>query len=133
MLFRSDDWLHTGDIGTVDSDGYFQIVDRLKELIKYKGFQVAPAELEALLITHPEVQDVAVIGVPDEECGELPKAYVVPAGDDLDEDALKEWCGERVSPQKKIRIVETIDAIPKSASGKILRRELKDREAAAAG
>jgi acyl-CoA synthetase (AMP-forming)/AMP-acid ligase II len=127
-----DDWLHTGDIGVVDSDGFFQIVDRLKELIKYKGFQVAPAELEALLITHPDVQDVAVIGVPDEECGELPKAYVVPAGESLDADELMEWCGGKVSPQKKIRLVETIDAIPKSASGKILRRELKEREKSSA-
>ena len=125
-------WLHTGDIGVVDEDGFFQIVDRLKELIKYKGFQVAPAELEALLITHPEVQDVAVIGVPNEECGELPKAYVVPSGDSVDAGGLMEWCAEKVSPQKKIRLVEEIDAIPKSASGKILRRELKDREAAAA-
>ncbi|HEX8647103.1 MAG TPA: 4-coumarate--CoA ligase family protein [Thermoleophilaceae bacterium] len=127
-----DGWLHTGDIATVDSDGFFQIVDRLKELIKYKGFQVAPAELEALLITHPEVQDVAVIGVPDEEAGELPKAYVVPAGDSVDADALMQWCGERVSPQKKVRLVETIEEIPKSASGKILRRELKAREKAGA-
>ena len=126
-------WLHTGDIGVVDDDGFFTIVDRLKELIKYKGFQVAPAELEALLINHPDVQDVAVIGVPDEECGELPKAYVVAAGDSLDEGALMEWCAEKVSPQKKVRLVEQIDAIPKSASGKILRRELKDREKAAAG
>ncbi|HEX8053577.1 MAG TPA: 4-coumarate--CoA ligase family protein [Thermoleophilaceae bacterium] len=126
-----DGWLHTGDIGVVDEDGFFTIVDRLKELIKYKGFQVAPAELEALLINHPDVQDVAVIGVPDEEAGELPKAYVVPAGDSLDSDALMQWCAEKVSPQKKIRLVEEIDAIPKSASGKILRRELKDREAAA--
>ena len=126
-------WLHTGDIGVVDEDGFFQIVDRLKELIKYKGFQVAPAELEALLINHPDVQDVAVIGVPDEECGELPKAYVVPAGDSLDADELMEWCGGKVSPQKKIRLVETIEEIPKSASGKILRRELKDREKAASG
>ncbi len=128
-----DGWLHTGDIAVVDEDGYFEIVDRLKELIKYKGFQVAPAELEALLINHPEVQDVAVIGVPDEECGELPKAYVVAAGDRSTRDALMEWCAEKVSPQKKIRLVEEIDEIPKSASGKILRRELKDREAAAAG
>ncbi|MDQ3935980.1 MAG: 4-coumarate--CoA ligase family protein [Actinomycetota bacterium] len=127
----SEGWLHTGDIGTVDDDGFFQIVDRLKELIKYKGFQVAPAELEALLITHPEVQDVAVIGVPDEEAGELPKAYVVPAGDSLDEQGLIDWCGGQVSPQKRIRLVEKVDAIPKSASGKILRRELKERERAA--
>ena len=78
-----DGWLHTGDIAVVDGDGFFTIVDRLKELIKYKGFQVAPAELEALIITHPEVADVAVIGVPDEEAGELPKAFVVAAGDEL--------------------------------------------------
>ena len=74
----ADGWLHTGDIAVRDDDGFYSIVDRLKELIKYKGFQVPPAELEALLITHPDVADVAVIGVPDEECGELPKAFVVP-------------------------------------------------------
>ena len=72
-----DGWLHSGDVAVVDSDGYFQIVDRLKELIKYKGFQVAPAELEALILGHEHVGDVAVIGVPDEEAGELPKAFVV--------------------------------------------------------
>jgi acyl-CoA synthetase (AMP-forming)/AMP-acid ligase II len=120
-------WLHTGDIGVVDGDGFFEIVDRLKELIKYKGFQVAPAELEALLVNHPEVADVAVIGVPDEECGELPKAFVVAAGGDLDSEALMEWVAGQVSPQKKVRLVEVIGEIPKSPSGKILRRVLKDR------
>ena len=120
-------WLHTGDVAVVDSDGYFEIVDRLKELIKYKGFQVAPAELEALIITHPQVGDVAVIGVPDEEAGELPKAFVVAAGDDFDPDELTEWVGGQVSPQKRIRLVEVVDEIPKSPSGKILRRVLKDR------
>ena len=121
-------WLHTGDIAVRDGDGFYSIVDRLKELIKYKGFQVAPAELEALLITHPEVGDVAVVGVPDEEAGELPKAYVVAAGDDLDADALMEWVGEQVSPQKRIRLVEVTEEIPKSPSGKILRRVLVERE-----
>ncbi|HEX2127641.1 MAG TPA: AMP-binding protein [Solirubrobacterales bacterium] len=125
-------WLHTGDIATVDDDGFFRIVDRLKELIKYKGFQVAPAELEALMLTHPEVSDVAVIGVPDQECGELPKAYVVPAGEGFDPDELMGWVGEQVSPQKRIRLVEVVEEIPKSPSGKILRRVLKDREAASA-
>ena len=125
-------WLHTGDIATRDADdGYFEIVDRLKELIKYKGFQVAPAELEALLITHPGVQDVAVIGVPDEEAGELPKAFVVPAGE-LDADALMEWVAERVAPQKRVRLVEEVEEIPKSPSGKILRRVLVEREREAA-
>jgi len=129
----ADGWLHTGDIAVRDADNHYAIVDRLKELIKYKGFQVAPAELEALIVNHPDVADVAVIGVPDEEAGELPKAYVVAATDDLDAEALKGWIAEQVSPQKKIRIVEMIDEIPKSPSGKILRRVLKDRERAAAG
>jgi acyl-CoA synthetase (AMP-forming)/AMP-acid ligase II len=124
-------WLHTGDVAIRDADDFYSIVDRLKELIKYKGFQVAPAELEALLITHPEVGDVAVIGVPDEEAGELPKAYVVPAGDELDADALIEWVSGQVSPQKRIRLVEVTDEIPKSPSGKILRRVLVERERAA--
>jgi acyl-CoA synthetase (AMP-forming)/AMP-acid ligase II len=123
----AEGWLHTGDVAMVDRDGFFTIVDRLKELIKYKGFQVAPAELEALIVTHPGVADVAVIGVPDEEAGELPKAFVVPApGEDLDPDRLIAWVGEQVAPQKRIRLVETIGEIPKSPSGKILRRQLRD-------
>src|SRR5208283_810992 len=81
-------WLHTGDLGIADEDGWLTIADRVKELIKYKGLQVAPAELEAILITHPQVADCAVIGVPDEEAGEAPKAFVVPAGDDFDADAV---------------------------------------------
>ncbi len=125
----SDGWLHTGDIATCDSDGFYYIVDRLKELIKYKGFQVPPAELEAILINHPDVADCAVIGVPDEDAGEIPKAFIVKAGDaDLDHDALMAHVAEQVSPQKKVRLVEEIDEIPKSASGKILRRVLMDRE-----
>ena len=128
-----DGWLHTGDIAVVDSDGFYKIVDRLKELIKYKGFQVAPAELEALIVTHDKVADVAVIGVPDEEAGELPKAFIVPASDDFEDDELMEWVAGQVSPQKKVRLVEQIDEIPKAASGKILRRVLVDREREAAG
>jgi acyl-CoA synthetase (AMP-forming)/AMP-acid ligase II len=124
----ADGWLHTGDIAVRDTDGYFEIVDRLKELIKYKGFQVAPAELEALLITHPAVADVAVIGVPDEECGELPKAFVVPSGDELAPEELMAWVAERVAPQKRVRLVEVTEAIPKSPSGKILRRKLVELE-----
>ena len=83
-MIDDEGWLHSGDVAVVDEDGWFTIVDRVKELIKYKGFQVAPAELEAILITHPQVADCAVIGIPDDEAGELPKAFVVPAGDDLD-------------------------------------------------
>ncbi len=122
-----DGWLKTGDIAVRDEDGYFAIVDRLKELIKYKGYQVAPAELEALLIGHPGVQDVAVIGIPDQEAGELPKAFIVAATDDLDTDELVNWAAEQLSPQKRIRLVEVVDEIPKSASGKILRRVLAER------
>jgi acyl-CoA synthetase (AMP-forming)/AMP-acid ligase II len=122
-----DGWLHTGDVAVVDEDGYFQIVDRLKELIKYKGFQVPPAELEALLISHPAVADAAVIGVPDEEAGELPKAFVVAEEQTSDEELL-EFVAERVSPQKRVRLIERVEEIPKSPSGKILRRVLAERE-----
>ncbi len=125
-----DGWLHTGDVAVVDEDGYFQIVDRLKELIKYKGFQVPPAELEALLISHPAIADAAVIGVPDEEAGELPKAFVV-AGDEVGDEELLEFVAERVAPQKRVRLIERVEEIPKSPSGKILRRVLAERESAA--
>jgi acyl-CoA synthetase (AMP-forming)/AMP-acid ligase II len=122
-----DGWLHTGDIAEVDSDGFLAIVDRLKELIKYKGFQVPPAELEAILIAHPAVADCAVIGVPDEEAGELPKGFVVIAeGAEASDEELMEHVAADVSPQKKLRMIERIEEIPKSASGKILRRELRD-------
>src|SRR6266487_924448 len=121
-----DGWLHTGDIGHVDSDGYFTIVDRLKELIKYKGFQVPPAELEAVLRGHPAVADAAVVPLADQECGEVPKAFVVLRGAVSAAD-LMAYVAERVAPYKKIRAVEVIDAIPKSPSGKILRRVLKER------
>jgi 4-coumarate--CoA ligase len=124
-----DGFLHTGDIGMVDDEGYYYIVDRLKELIKYKGFQVAPAELEALLVTHPSVADAAVIGVPNEEAGELPKAYVVlkEGQKDVTHDVVAKWLESKVTNSKRLRGgVEFIDVIPKSASGKILRRVLKD-------
>src|SRR5947208_1930440 len=125
----ADGWLHTGDIGRADAAGFFTIVDRAKELIKYKGFQVPPAELEAVLCTHPAVGDAAVIPIPDEEAGEVPKAYVVLKGD-VPLEALLAYVAERVAPYKKIRAVEVIDAIPRSPSGKILRRLLKERERA---
>ena len=122
-----DGWLKTGDVAIADEDGYLAIVDRLKELIKYKGFQVPPAELEAILITHPAVADCAVIGVADEEAGELPKGVVVVAeGAEVSDEELLEHVAAQVSPQKKLRLIERIAAIPKSASGKILRRELRE-------
>ncbi|MFJ5231180.1 4-coumarate--CoA ligase family protein [Kitasatospora sp. NPDC088391] len=123
-----DGWLHTGDVGHVDADGYLYVVDRVKELIKYKGYQVAPAELEAVLLTHPGIADAAVVGVTDAEGTEHPKAYVVPAfGCELAEQEVAEYVARRVAPYKKVRAVEFIAEVPKSASGKILRRELRDR------
>ncbi len=124
----ADGWLHTGDIATMNEQGNFFIVDRLKELIKYKGFQIAPAELEALLLTHPAVADAAVIPIPDEEAGELPKAFVVAVAE-VDDETLMRFVASQVATYKQIRVIEFIDAIPKSPSGKILRRELRAREA----
>jgi acyl-CoA synthetase (AMP-forming)/AMP-acid ligase II len=122
-----DGWLHSGDVAIVDEDGWFAIVDRVKELIKYKGSQVAPAELEAILIAHPQVADCAVIGVPDDEAGELPKAFIVPVSDDFDGAQLTTFVAERVAPHKRIRAIELVQEIPKSPSGKILRRLLRER------
>ena len=124
-----DGWLHTGDVGYADADGYFFIVDRLKEFIKYKGYQVAPAELEAVLLMHPAVADAAVIPAADEDAGEVPKAFVV-ARREIAPEALMEFVAGKVASFKKVRAVEFIDKIPKSASGKILRRELIARERA---
>jgi acyl-CoA synthetase (AMP-forming)/AMP-acid ligase II len=123
----TEGWLHTGDIGYADEDGHFFIVDRAKELIKYKGFQVAPAELEAVLLTHPMIADAAVIPCADEEAGEVPKAFVVLKGEASAEE-IKNFVSERVAPYKKIRRIEFIEQIPKSPSGKILRRVLVQRE-----
>jgi acyl-CoA synthetase (AMP-forming)/AMP-acid ligase II len=122
-----DGWLKTGDVARVDDGEIFRIVDRVKELIKYKGYQVPPAELEALLLGHPSVADAAVIPIADDDGGEAPKACVVARGDDLDPDELMAWVAERVAPYKRIRAVETVDEIPRSASGKILRRLLRER------
>ncbi|XP_019642431.1 PREDICTED: probable 4-coumarate--CoA ligase 3 isoform X2 [Branchiostoma belcheri] len=122
-----DGWLRTGDIVRYDEDGNFYAVDRVKELIKYKGFQVAPAELEAVLLGHPGVQDAAVIGLPDDVAGELPKAFIVKKSDAVTEKDITDFVTERVAPYKKLRGgVVFIGEIPKTPSGKILRRMLKD-------
>jgi acyl-CoA synthetase (AMP-forming)/AMP-acid ligase II len=122
-----DGWLRTGDMARVDSSGCVYIVDRLKELIKYKGYQVPPAELEALLLTHPSIADAAVIGVRDTESGEeVPKAFVVKqSGAELTEAEVMEFVAAEVAPYKKVRQVAFIDAIPKSTAGKILRKDLR--------
>lgn len=122
-----DGFLHTGDLAQIDSNGCVYIVDRLKELIKYKGYQVPPAELEALLLTHPAIADAAVVGVTDIESGEeVPKAFVVKqSGADLTDAEVMEFVNSQVAPYKKVRQLEFIAAIPKSASGKILRKDLR--------
>ena len=124
----ADGWLHTGDIAIIDEYGHMTIVDRMKELIKYKGFQVAPAELEALLITHPKIADVAVIGIPDDEAGEIPKAFVTEAPTaSITLEEVQALVGDNLVSYKQIRELEVIDVIPKSASGKILRKDLRNR------
>jgi acyl-CoA synthetase (AMP-forming)/AMP-acid ligase II len=121
-----DGWLRTGDIARVDENGFFFIVDRLKELIKYKGYQVPPAELEAVLVSHPKVKDAGVIGVPNADGEEVPKACVV-CDDGLDPEELIAYVADRVAPYKRVREVEFVEEVPKSASGKILRRVLREQ------
>jgi acyl-CoA synthetase (AMP-forming)/AMP-acid ligase II len=123
----ADGWFKTGDVAVADDEGWYRIVDRVKELIKYKGLQVAPAELEAHLLGHPAIADAAVIPVPDAEAGEVPKAFVV-ARVPISAEEVMQYIADRVSPYKKVRQVEFVDTIPKSPSGKILRRLLVERE-----
>ncbi len=128
QMITAGGWLRTGDLGRIDEDGQLYVVDRLKELINYKGFQVAPAEIEAVLLTHPAVADAAVVGRPDPEAGEIPKAFLVVApGAAVTKDEIIAFVAGRVAGYKKVREVEMIDAIPKSPSGKILRRVLAER------
>jgi acyl-CoA synthetase (AMP-forming)/AMP-acid ligase II len=122
----ADGWLGTGDIGYADEAGCFFVVDRLKELIKYKGMQIAPAELEGVLLGHPSVADAAVIPLPDDEAGQVPKAFVV-LKDDTAPTQIMDYVAKRVAPYKKLRCIEVTDQIPRSPSGKILRRVLAQR------
>ena len=130
-MIDADGWLRTGDLVVVDEEGQLFIVDRLKELIKVSAFQVAPAELEAVLVGHPAVADAAVVGRPDATTGEVPVASVV-AREPLDADDLMAWVAERVAPYKRIRAVRFVDAIPRTPAGKILRRVLVEQERQAA-
>ncbi|XP_062163290.1 probable CoA ligase CCL5 [Alnus glutinosa] len=125
LTLDSEGWLKTGDLCYIDDDGFIFVVDRLKELIKYKGYQVPPAELEALLLTHPEISDAAVIPIPDKEAGQCPMAYVVrKAGSNLSEGAVMDFIAGQVAPYKRIRRVAFIATVPKNPSGKILRKDL---------
>jgi acyl-CoA synthetase (AMP-forming)/AMP-acid ligase II len=127
-------WLHTGDLGHIDADGYLYVTGRLKELIKYKGFQVAPAELEAVLLGHPDVTDAAVVGLPDEEAGEIPVGYVtLRPGAPASLEEIRQFAASQLAGYKQIRRLEAIEAIPKTASGKVLRRVLREAAAAQAG
>lgn len=132
-MLDGDGWLRTGDVGRVDAEGWLYVVDRVKELIKYKGFQVAPADLEAVLLTHEGIADAAVIGVPDEEGNEVPKAFVVrrpgEAGAGLTAEEVMAYVAERVAPYKKVRRLEFTRTVPRAVSGKILRRQLRAAEA----
>ena len=130
--FDGDGWLHTGDQGIIDEEGMLTITDRIKEMIKVKGIGVAPAELEDLLLGHPKVEDVAVMGVPDDYSGELPKAFVMlkggRQGNKEIEQELKQYVKERKVRHKHIDGgIDFVPLIPKSASGKILRRVLRDQ------
>ncbi|WVZ92654.1 hypothetical protein U9M48_038701 [Paspalum notatum var. saurae] len=122
----AEGWLHTGDIGYVDDDDEIFIVDRLKELIKYKGFQVAPAELEAMLIAHPGIADAAAVPMKDDSCGEVPVAFVVTShGSEITEDEIKQYVAKQVVYYKRLHKIFFVDAIPKAPSGKILRKDLR--------
>jgi len=133
-MIEPDGWLHTGDLGHLDADGHLYVVDRLKELIKYKGFQVPPAELEAVLLRHPDVTDAAVVGLPDDEAGEIPVGYItLRPGASASPEEIRQFAAAQVASYKQIRRLEVVETIPKSASGKILRRVLRAAAAAQGG
>ena len=120
-------WMRTGDVAYFDAEGYLFLVDRIKELIKYNAYQIAPAELEAVLVSHPAVVEAAVIPSPDVEHGEVPKAYVV-LKSAITPEALMEFVAERVAPYKKVRKLVIVDSIPKNPAGKLLRRLLVEQD-----
>lgn len=124
--FAEDGWFKSGDLATINKDGEVTIADRLKELIKVKGYQVPPAELENLLKEHPDVLDAAVVGIPDQRTGEVPKAFVVlKDGRTAIEKDIIDFVSKKVAEYKRIKELMFVDALPKNPSGKILRRELK--------
>ncbi|EMS53179.1 4-coumarate--CoA ligase-like 5 [Triticum urartu] len=124
-ILDSEGWLRTGDVCVIDKDGFLSVVDRLKEIIKYKGYQVAPTELEDLLQTHPGIDEAAVVGYADDQAGELPVAFVVGrSGSNLHEAQIKDFVAKQVVHYKRVHRVFLVDSIPKNAAGKILRKDL---------
>jgi acyl-CoA synthetase (AMP-forming)/AMP-acid ligase II len=123
-MITTDGWVRTGDLGHVDRDGNIVVVDRLKELIKVNAFQVAPAEVEAVIVGHPSVADVAIVGAPDERTGETPVAYVV-ANREVEPECLQAWIDERLAPYKRPSAIHFVDDLPRTPSGKLLRRQLR--------
>jgi long-chain acyl-CoA synthetase len=132
-VLDEDGWLRTGDIGTIDEDGYLTIVDRKKDMLIYKGYNVYPRELEEVLFQHPAVANAAVVGKRELAVGELPVAFVVLSDPDVLPDDVMSWVNERVTPYKKLREIRVVDEIPVSAAGKVLRRELRAVVESAAG
>ncbi|MFH1135821.1 MAG: long-chain fatty acid--CoA ligase, partial [Pseudomonadota bacterium] len=124
-----DGWLYTGDIGKMDEEGYFYIVDRKKDMIIASGFNIYPRDIDEVLFQHPKIQEACTIGVPDPYRGETVKVFIVKKpGESLTEQEVLAFCRERLAPYKVPKYMEFMDELPKSAVGKILRRELKDRE-----
>jgi acyl-CoA synthetase (AMP-forming)/AMP-acid ligase II len=125
-----DGWLRTGDIGVIDEAGNLRITDRVKDMFIVGGFNAYPAEIENLMMGHPDVSQVAVVGVPDDRLGEVGRAFVVPrAGVTLDVDALRAWCRETMANYKVPRSFDVVESLPLNASGKVLKRELRTRPA----
>ena len=125
-VFFNNEWFRTGDIGIMDVDGFFKIVDRKKDMIKVSGFNVFPSEIENVLASHPKLLEVAAIGVPDEKSGEVIKIFVVKKDQSLNEQELKDFCHKNFTNYKIPKHIEFMKELPKSTVGKILKRELRD-------
>ena len=127
-IIDEDQWLHTGDVAVMDENGYFKIVDRLKDMILVSGFNVYPNEIENVLVSHPEILEVGAIGIPDSHSGEIVKVFIVPKSKTLTEEDVKQFCKENFTGYKRPKVITFVDDLPKSNVGKILRRELREQD-----